>query len=288
MQSPPTSPRRRGRLPPKAPWLRPRHRRAEEFIAARMGPAGPLPGRRWNVSAAIRTSPAAVRQLLFLDREDRAFLHLEVAHDANAAGLIAELDVVASGLAAGDSQALVVVDRSVPIILALVGTPAVFPRRRHLERRDRVQGEIPESNTLAVLRRRGRSHESECDRSEQHTAHSRLPQRMHWLRSRHRGRPHWRSRRSIFCALSKFLAASSPIGSISLVEARSAPLKSAPLSVTRASVAPPKAAPRSEALVRSAFWSDANSRSTRDRSASRRIARSRLLDFSTARISPMD
>jgi hypothetical protein len=44
-----------------------------------MGPAGPLSGRGWNVSAAIRTSPAAVRQLLFLDREDRAFLHLDVA-----------------------------------------------------------------------------------------------------------------------------------------------------------------------------------------------------------------
>src|SRR5262249_3448694 len=252
-----------------------------------MWPAGPLPGWRWNVSAAIRTSPAAVRQLLFLDREDRAFLHLDVPHDANAAGLIVELDVVASGLDASDSQALVVINRSIPIILALVGTPAVFPRRRHLERRDRVQGEIPESNTLAVLGRRGRSHKSECDRSEQHTAHSRLPQRMQ-LRSRHRGRPHSRSRRSIFCALSKFLAASSPIGSISLVEARSAPLQSAPLRVTRASGAPPKVAPRSEALVRSAFWSDANSRSTRDRSASRRIARSRLLDFSTARISPMD
>src|SRR6516162_11823977 len=104
MQSPPTSPRRRGRLQPKAPWLRPRHRRAEEFIAARMEPAGPLPGRPWNVSAAIRTLPAAVRQLLFLDREDRAFLHLDVPHDANSAGLIAELDVVASGLDAGDSR----------------------------------------------------------------------------------------------------------------------------------------------------------------------------------------
>src|SRR5262249_49203854 len=164
-------------------------------------------------SAAIRTSPAAVRQLLFFDREDRAFLHLDVPHDANATGLIAELDVVASGLDASDSQALVVVNRSIPIILALVGTPAVFPRRRHLERRDRVQGEIPESNTLGVLGHRGRSHESECDRSEQHTAHSRLPQRMHWLRSRRRGRPHSRSRRSIFCALSKFLAASSPVRS---------------------------------------------------------------------------
>src|SRR5215469_14217435 len=143
MQSLPTSPRRRERLQPKAPWLRPRRRRAEEFIAARMGTAGPVPGRRWNVSAAIGTLPAAVRQLLFFDREDRTFLHLDVPHDANAAGPIAELDVVASGLDAGDPQALVVVDRSIPIILALVGTPALFPRRRHLERRDRVQGEIP-------------------------------------------------------------------------------------------------------------------------------------------------
>src|SRR5262247_2544664 len=58
---------------------------------------------------------------------------------------------------------------------------------------------------------------------------------------RQREGPHSRKRRSVFCALSKFLAASSPIGSISLVEARSAPLKSAPLTVTRASVAPPKA-----------------------------------------------
>jgi hypothetical protein len=31
-----------------------------------------------------------------------------------------------------NSQALVVVNHSIPIILALVGTPAVFPRRRHL------------------------------------------------------------------------------------------------------------------------------------------------------------
>src|SRR5215469_7665070 len=288
MQSPPTSPRRRERLQPKAPWLRPRRRRAEEFIAARWGRPVLCPAVGGTFSAAIRTSPAAVRQLLFFDREDRALLHLDVPRDANAAGLIAELDVVASGLDASDSQALVVVDRSIPIILALVGTPAVLPRRRHLECRDRVQGEIPESNTLAILGRRERSHESECDRSKQHTAHSRLPQRMHWLRSRHRGRPHSRSRRSIFCALSKFLAASSPIGSISLVEARSAPLKSAPLTLTRASVAPPKSAPRSEALVRSAFLRDANSRSTRDKSASRRIARSRLLDFSTSRMSPMD
>src|SRR6516164_7321477 len=130
-----------------------------------MGPAGPCPAVGGTFSAAIRTSPVAVRQLLFFDREDRAFLHLDVPHDANAPGPIAELDVVASWLDASDAQALVVVDRSIPIILALVGTPALFPRRRHLERRDRVQGEIPESNTLAILGRRGRSHQSECDRS---------------------------------------------------------------------------------------------------------------------------
>src|SRR6516165_4880961 len=205
-----------------------------------------------------------------------------------AADLIAELHIVASWFDACDAQALIVVDRSIPIILALVGTPTVFPRRRHLERRDRVQGEIPEANALAVLRRHGRTHEPECDQSKQHSAHSRLPQFDALTSWRQRDGPHSRNRRSMFCALSKFLAASSPIGSINLVDARSAPLKSAPLTVTRASVAPPKAAPRSEALVRSAFLRDANSRSTRDRSASRRIARSRLLDFNTARMSPMD
>src|SRR5262245_22750075 len=108
MQSPPTSPRRRGRLQPKAPWLRPRHRWAEEFIAARMGPA-------------VLCRPPVERFRRHNDREDRAFPHLDAPHDANAAGLIAELDVVASGLDASDSQALVVVDRSIPIILALVG-----------------------------------------------------------------------------------------------------------------------------------------------------------------------
>src|SRR5262249_58106006 len=100
-----------------------------------MGAAGPLPGRR--------SSPAAVRQLLFFDREDRAFLHLDVPHDANAAGPIAEPDVVASGLDASDPQALVAVDRSIPIILALVGPPALFPSRPHLDCPDRLHGALP-------------------------------------------------------------------------------------------------------------------------------------------------
>jgi len=104
--------------------------------------------------------------VLFLDGKHRAVFHLDVPHDANAADLIGELYIIAAGFDARDSQALVVINRSIPIILALVGTPAVFPRRRQLETRDRVQGEIPESNALAVLSCRRRAHESERDRSK--------------------------------------------------------------------------------------------------------------------------
>src|SRR6266478_8242078 len=158
MRSPPTLPRRRGRLQPDPNCCGPGSDRLTAESNANMG------GRSFArpQAGALRrggTLPAAVRQLLFLDCEDRPLLHLYVAHDANAADLIAELYIVASGFDACDSQALVMVDRSIPIILALVGTPAVFPRRRHLERRDRVQGEIPEANALAVLRRHGRGHE---------------------------------------------------------------------------------------------------------------------------------
>src|SRR2546430_15877620 len=92
---------------------------------------------------------------------------------------------------------------SIPIILALVGTPAVCPRRGHLESRDRIQGEIPESNALAVLSQNGRARKSECDRSKQHNAHPSLPQvGIAW---RERGKPYSRKSRSMLCALSKFL-----------------------------------------------------------------------------------
>src|SRR5215831_4990553 len=180
MQSPPTLPRRRGRLQPDPKCCGPGSDGLTAESNANMGGRSfARPG-----GEALRrggTLPVAVRQLLFLDCEDRALLHLDVAHDANAADLVAELYIVASRFDACDPQALVVVNRSVPIILALVGTPIVFSRRRHLERRDRVQGEIPESNALAVLRRHGRAHESECDRSKQHSAHPRLPQLLHRL-----------------------------------------------------------------------------------------------------------
>jgi hypothetical protein len=108
--------------------------------------------------------------LPFLNREYRTLLHLDVPHDANSADVIGELYIVPTRFDAGNSQALVVVDRSIPVVLALVMTPAVFPRRRHLETRDCVQGKIPESNALAIMSRHGTAHESERDRSKQHTA----------------------------------------------------------------------------------------------------------------------
>src|SRR6266576_1733654 len=64
---------------------------------------------------------------------------------------------------------------------------------------------------------------------------------------------HSRNSRSIFCALSKFLAEPSPIGATSLADASSAARKSAPATVAPVRLAPPNAAPLSEALVRSAF-----------------------------------
>src|SRR5262249_1082574 len=94
---------------------------------------------------------ATVRQLLLLDGEDGAVLHLDISHRARPAAPVGESHVVATGLGAGNSQALVVVDRAIAVIPALVRTPVVFPRRRHLECRNRIRREIPEPDGLAVL-----------------------------------------------------------------------------------------------------------------------------------------
>src|SRR5262245_45944564 len=118
---------------------------------------------------------AAVGQLLLLDREDRALLHVDVSHDADASGLVGELGVVAAGLDAGDPQALVMVDGAVPVVLALVGPPALRPRRRQVKRSDRVQGEIPEPDAFAVLSRRGPAEKRQPRRKEQDAAHGGSP-----------------------------------------------------------------------------------------------------------------
>jgi hypothetical protein len=93
--------------------------------AQRRWAAGPLPGRTRRI--LLEASPAAVGQLPFLDWKHRTVLDLNVPHDANAADLIGELHVVAPGLDARDAQALVVVDSSIAIILALSGPQLSVP-----------------------------------------------------------------------------------------------------------------------------------------------------------------
>src|SRR5262249_49886824 len=91
---------------------------------------------------------ATARQLLLLDREDGAVLHLDVLHDTGAAGLVLEADVVASRGDAGDAQPLVVIDLVVAIVLALVAAPGLLPGRRQLQRHDGIPREIPEPRGL--------------------------------------------------------------------------------------------------------------------------------------------
>jgi hypothetical protein len=51
----------------------------------------------------------------------RTILHLDAPHDANTADLTVEFYIVASRLDVRDSQALVVINHLIPIILALFG-----------------------------------------------------------------------------------------------------------------------------------------------------------------------
>jgi len=71
-------------------------------------------------------SLGTVRQLLFLDRENGAVLHLDIPHNADAARLVGEFDVVAAGIDSGDAKALVMVDGPVAIVAALIGTPCIL------------------------------------------------------------------------------------------------------------------------------------------------------------------
>ena len=126
--------------------------------------------------------------------------------------------VVGARRDASDPQPLVVLDRSVAIVPALVWTPAVLARRGHPQLRDRVQCEIPKPDAFALLRHRTTA-VSEGNRDKQQAKDFRCVTAQ---------RNHSRKRRSRLRALSKFLAASSPIGAMSRVDARSAPRKSVP------------------------------------------------------------
>jgi hypothetical protein len=54
---------------------------------------------------------------------------LDIPDDAGVPGLIDQVHIVAARCDAGDPQPLVVLDRSIAIVPALVGTPSVLPRR---------------------------------------------------------------------------------------------------------------------------------------------------------------
>src|SRR5690242_1888097 len=117
----------------------------------------------------------AVRELLLLDGENGAGLHIDVSHDAGTAGLVSKLHVIASRVDARDAQALVVVDRAVAIVLVLVGVPGIAPGRRELQARDCIEREIPESNGLLALRHRLRAREYEGKATEQDPDHAVSP-----------------------------------------------------------------------------------------------------------------
>src|SRR5262249_25617225 len=92
----------------------------------------------------------AIRQVLVGDRKDAVLLDVQIAHDAGPAGLAGEPDVITARRNSGDPQPLVVIDRSVRIVRALVGAPAVLARRRELQVRHCRGGEIPEANAFAL------------------------------------------------------------------------------------------------------------------------------------------
>src|ERR1700733_13103861 len=97
------------------------------------------------MSPFSRMSVVARCQILFLDRKDRAGHDLDIVNDANAPGGIGEFGIVAPRRYAGDPQPLVGVDRTVLVVLALVGSPIGAARRRQIEFRDCIHRQIPES-----------------------------------------------------------------------------------------------------------------------------------------------
>src|SRR6266702_1325746 len=243
-------------------------------------------GRRCGGAANIRTRTTrrdpllrAVLQILVGNREHRIRPDLDVAHDALPCIGIADLRVVAAGLDAGGARPLIMVDLLVLVIQGLVRTPVGLAGRRKLEAGNGLRRQIPEPDALALALRGGfAGKRQQRDQHQTPTHQIVLPRR----------RRYCLIRRSRFFALSKFLARSRPIGAISLAEVRSAPSKSVSMTVAPVRSAPPSWAFCSDAPVRSAPLGEANSRSTRDRSALRAFNRSRLADRSTARINPID
>src|ERR1700732_127416 len=186
---------------------------------------GLLPGQRGGEGAGrVRRQPtdaisleinslAAVSQLPLLDREYGVRLHRDIRHDATAAGVILQARVIGARRDGSGPRALVVLDRSGAIVLALVWAPAVLARWGHPQLRDRVQCEIPKPDAFALL----------CPRTTAVSEGNRDKQQAKDFRCVTAQRHPSRKRRSRLRALTKFLAVSSPIGATSRVDARSAP-----------------------------------------------------------------
>jgi hypothetical protein len=144
-------------------------------------------------------SPAAFRQLPFFDREYHTLPHLDVPYDADAADLVGKFYIVAARFDTGNSQALVVVNRSIPIVLALVVTPAVFSRWRHLKTRNRVQRGF--QNRMPLRSWATTEEPTSPNKIEANNA-QRIPASRTWRKRV----PLLAQSRSILYALSKFLA----------------------------------------------------------------------------------
>ena len=71
-------------------------------------------------------------------------------HRAASAGLVGEPDIVATGRDTVDTQPLVEIDAAVRVIAALIGTPLCRAGRRHVEMRDGLAGQVPESRGAGV------------------------------------------------------------------------------------------------------------------------------------------
>src|SRR5581483_5888790 len=111
---------------------------------------------RWcegRLVSAARLLLLAIGELPLFDRE-HAVLGLDIFHEADAAGLVGELYVVASWRDPDNAHPLVVVDGLVVVVLALVRAPSVLPRGRKLQAGQRVGGQIPQAHA-APLRGHG-------------------------------------------------------------------------------------------------------------------------------------
>src|SRR5262245_54955471 len=108
-----------------------------------------------NSSFQSRSSLAALGELLLLDGENSALLYIDIVHNTHATGLVGNLYVITARTYVGNPQAFVVIDGPVTIVLALVDSPILLTRRRHLKRSNGVNGQIPESNRLVLGLRSG-------------------------------------------------------------------------------------------------------------------------------------